>query len=260
MKARRLIWLVLLLGGSWANGQGLIPVWTAENGWQTQRDVFLRQGDSLAIAIPADMLLLQLQPLFPSYENLPNLARIDYLADILGEGPDTLRLRADRVGVQYLALWPGRELMSLDTVLEPTVVLRVRRDDSYLGYLTEMIGVPFVLPPRRFPDGGHQTDLGLGVDCAELAIYGRRRQGHKVPYVGPQGIYYYLRPIRPDSLFEGCVVHFGGQVSVLYRDLGRAGQLDAEDLLIQSYETWVRIVSWRESGWYRREWEGFMWR
>lgn len=37
-------------------------------------------------------------------------------------------------------------------------------------------------------------------------------------------------------------------------------KLISEDLLIQSYETWVRIVSWRESGWFKREWEGFEWK
>ena len=70
---------------------------------------------------------------------------------------------------------------------------------------------------------GHQTDLRVCVDCAELAIYGKRRQGFNIPYCGPRGINNYLEEISPDSIFNGCIVHFGDQVDVIYSDEGVKG-------------------------------------
>ena len=135
----------------------------------------------------------------------------------------------------------------------------VRSSDDYLGLLTEMIGVPFVLPPYPLKGIGHISDLGMGIDCAELAIYGKRRQGFDIPYQGPRGIIRFLDPIPIDQLFEGCVIHFGVQVSVLYRDFPPTGILNAGDLMIQSFETHVRIVSWEVSGFYQRAFTPYMW-
>jgi hypothetical protein len=136
----------------------------------------------------------------------------------------------------------------------------IRRDDSYLGYLTEMFNAPFVLPPVNISPYGHQTDLRIGCDCAELAIYGKRRQGYKIPYCGPMNIYKYLDTIYDNKIFAGCIIHFGDQVSVVYEDNGIPGTLDKDDLLIQSYTEGVEIVSWEKSKFYLRKYIPFKWK
>ncbi len=136
----------------------------------------------------------------------------------------------------------------------------VRKDDSYLGYLTELINVPFILPPIHLRNFGHQTDLRVGTDCAELAIYGMRRMGKKIPYVGPNGIRNYLDLIDIDKLFEGCIIHFGSQVSVLYQDNGIKGSLDENDLFIQSYENTACIISYRNCGFYNFPFKPYKWK
>ncbi|MEL7341293.1 MAG: hypothetical protein AAGM67_12490, partial [Bacteroidota bacterium] len=166
-------------------------------------------------------------------------------------------------GIQYW-LYVSEDFSIQDTLwVDPTessfYIIKVRRDDTYLGILEEMIGVPFVLGPMHISTKGHLTDLGLGVDCAELAIYGKRRQGHDIPYGGPRGIIRYLDPIPYDALFEGCLIHFHDQVSILYRDRPPLGKLNAADILIQSFEAHVRTVSWEASGFYEREFQAYTW-
>jgi len=122
-----------------------------------------------------------------------------------------------------------------------------KQSEGYIGYLEELLNVPFVLPPRRLKEK-HQTNLRLGVDCAEMAIYGRRRQGYTIPYCGPRHLMEYL--ISTDKVEAGTIISFGNnyQISVIYEDRGKRGILDDEDLLIHAYKDKAEINSLGESG------------
>ena len=115
----------------------------------------------------------------------------------------------------------------------------IREKDTYLGYLSECLGLPFIIPPKYIGAWGHQADLRIGLDCAALAIYGRRRMGYSIPYCGPKRIYQYLR--SSDQLSPGTILHFGFQVSILYKDYPPLGRLNPEDLLIHAYQDKVAI-------------------
>lgn len=162
----------------------------------------------------------------------------------------------------------------------------VREDDSYLGYLTELFGTPFVIGPRMTDQGVHETDARMGSDCAAFAIYGKRRQGYQVPYCGPLGIYRYLSaiedvPLNPipfeqtevyvtpeDRLIRtgtaglqaGDIVHFGEQVSVFYSDVGIKGVFDKDDLLLQCYGSRPTITTVKDSGFYHLPVRIYKWR
>jgi hypothetical protein len=157
----------------------------------------------------------------------------------------------------------------------------IRSDDSYVGHLYELFNTPFILPPKPLPGSGHQTDLRVGSDCAEFAIYGMRRMGYDIPYAGPRGIYHYLAEISsslmyPDSagvyrdkegetfkvagsLERGDIIHFGEQVSVFYADQGVPGILDKNDLLIQSYTPSPHITTIENCGFYHLPFRIFEW-
>lgn len=128
--------------------------------------------------------------------------------------------------------------------------LVVRRDDSYVGLLTELVGAPFVLWPAELPGMGHQTDLRLGADCAALLIYGRRRLGEKIPYVAPAGLFRYADVIGEGLLMApsgqqysesaapvqvGDILHFGFQTAVLSQDVPPRGRLTADDVIIHTF-------------------------
>src|SRR5204863_2951015 len=114
----------------------------------------------------------------------------------------------------------------------------VRRDDTYAGYLTELVGTPFVFWPT-----GREVDERLGADCVALVIYGRRRLGRRVPYVSPRGLAkltarvaagrFPRDPSRgspaPVPIQVGDVVHFGFQTAVVVEDRPPRGVLTEHD-------------------------------
>lgn len=134
-----------------------------------------------------------------------------------------------------------------------------KKSEGYIGYLEELINVPFVLPPKKMKEG-HQTDLRLGVDCAELAIYGRRRMGYQIPYIGPRGIGKYLT--ETDSIERGTVINFGNntQISVIYEDRGIIGVLDKEDLLIHAYKDKAEIIPFGETDLSKYHYKIYRWK
>ena len=168
-------------------------------------------------------------------------------------------------------------------IVFPNIVqISLRPNDSYLGFLHELLNTPFIMAPRNTPHGSHQADFKLGTDCAGLAVYGKRRMGFDYQYLGPRGIIGYLTPVGdgsyyPDStlyvnlnydampigedgIIPGDIVHFGNQVSIFLEDKGVIGFVDAEDLLIQSWFTGTHICTIRDSGYFDRPIRFFKWR
>lgn len=124
----------------------------------------------------------------------------------------------------------------------------VRRNDSYVGYLTERLGLPFVYLPSLTPAGEHQTDAGLGADCVALVIYGQRRLGRKIPYMAPTALKRYTTLVARDGageqpVAEGDILHFGFQTAVVSSDRQRLGLLDDEDRIIHTYHSYAEEVS-----------------
>ncbi|MCP4648408.1 MAG: hypothetical protein GY852_11875 [bacterium] len=170
-------------------------------------------------------------------------------------------------GTFYITAEP--EQISSDTITTPepphrtisnTVQISLRPDNSYTGYLYELINTPFIMAPRATPGGFNQADERLGTDCAGLAVYGRRRMGNSsLHYLGPRGILPYLEPVAEEeyyltgSLFtsqagdtarapeRGELLHFRSQVSIFLEDRGIPGILDVEDLVIQSWYNGTHI-------------------
>jgi hypothetical protein len=141
----------------------------------------------------------------------------------------------------------------------------VRRDDSYVGYLSEMLGVPFVYWPRLTAKG-HQTDFREGADCVSLAIYGKRRQGHDIPYVAPARLYdlttvignsYALEDV---SIAEGDILHFGFQTAVIFRDSEPVGRLDAGDIIIHTYHKSAEMRPFGELPYREMDFDILRWR
>jgi hypothetical protein len=153
--------------------------------------------------------------------------------------------------------WEGREIVSrglgdasdLDRVVPEMFEILVRRDDTYVGYLSELFGVPFVLGPARVPGVGHQTDRRLGADCVALVIYGRRRLGEPFGYVAPRALKRWMTLVGvADALVgdddrvadvgmvrPGDVLDFGFQTAVLSKINSARGRLEPSDLVIHTF-------------------------
>lgn len=141
----------------------------------------------------------------------------------------------------------------------------VRRDDSYVGHLTELIGVPFTYFPSLTLEGEHQTDAHLGADCVALAIYGQRRIGRKIPYMAPPALKRYSSVVIPimnegQPVKVGDILSFGFQTAVISQDRNKIGFLDDGDLIIHTYHGYAEEVAFAELPYKQSEFKVRRWK
>jgi hypothetical protein len=132
-------------------------------------------------------------------------------------------------------------------------VLRVsiRRDDTLLGYMTEMYGQPYVWASAGLTDATHQSERLEGSDCADLMVYGARRMGKSIKYTwtggladetkllgagtrGEDGVYRDDKGKALPYTQDGDLVLFPRHVGALAGDRGTKGVLDDQDLMLHT--------------------------
>lgn len=167
---------------------------------------------------------------------------------------------------------PGQECRRSGAVCPGVFTLSIRPDDTYIGYLHELLNAPYIYGSKRIK-GGHQSDLLVGSDCADFAVYGKRRQSSrkKFDYTYTGGLYklaskrtrvhldaedYYVDKknrrltFAPDGdVRPGDLLNLpDGHVGVLVRDDGN-GFLDTGDYLMHTLFREPEIVPVREARW-----------
>lgn len=127
----------------------------------------------------------------------------------------------------------------------------VRRDDSYLGYLTEMFGQPYIWASAGATDATHESERLEGADCADFVVYGERRLGHRIAYTytgglpqvtkllaagtrGDDGVYRDAHGHPLPFGAPGDIVLFPRHVGVLVEDRGTPGVLDDQDVMMHA--------------------------
>jgi hypothetical protein len=132
-------------------------------------------------------------------------------------------------------------------------VLRVsiRKDDTFLGYLTEMINQPYIWASAGRTDAQHQSERLEGSDCADLMVYAQRRTGAKLAYTwtgalpdvtkklgggtrGDDGIYRDAGGNPVAFTRPGDLVLFPRHVGALVEDRGTVGVLDDQDVMFHT--------------------------
>ena len=132
-------------------------------------------------------------------------------------------------------------------------VLRVsiRRDDTYLGYLTEMYNQPYIWASGGITDAQHQSEHLEGSDCADFLVYGKRRMGAKYAYTWTGGLPKITKLLaagtrdaagiyrdaagKPLPFTQaGDLVLFPRHVGALAVDRGELGVLDDQDLMMHT--------------------------
>jgi cell wall-associated NlpC family hydrolase len=129
--------------------------------------------------------------------------------------------------------------------------LSIRRDDTYLGYLTEMYGQPYVWASAGLTDATHQSERLEGSDCADFIVYGARRMGAKLAYTwtgglpevtkllasgtrGADGIYRDAKGNPVPFGKVGDLILFPRHVGALAEDRGTLGVLDDQDIVMHT--------------------------
>ena len=136
-------------------------------------------------------------------------------------------------------------------VTDAVLRVSIRRDDTYLGYLTEMYGQPYIWASAGQSDASHESEHLEGSDCADFVIYGARRMGKKLPYTWTGGLPGYTKLLAAgdradDGIYRdragaplpftavGDLVLFPRHVGVLAADRGTIGVLDDQDLMMHT--------------------------
>ncbi|MEO8699246.1 MAG: hypothetical protein ABI867_04355 [Kofleriaceae bacterium] len=136
-------------------------------------------------------------------------------------------------------------------VTDAVLRVSIRRDDTYLGYLTEMYGQPYIWASAGITDTGHQSEHLEGSDCADFIIYGKRRSGTRLAYTWTGGLPGYTTLLAAgdrasDGVYRdrkgqplpftqaGDLVLFPRHVGVLAVDRGTPGVLDDQDLMMHT--------------------------
>lgn len=103
-----------------------------------------------------------------------------------GHGVGTMRYQIVVLQDERVIASPGPEARrgrGAGGVTDDVMRVSIRRDDSYLGFLTEMYGQPYIWASAGTTDRNHQSEHLEGSDCADFVVYGKRRMGGKQPYV-----------------------------------------------------------------------------
>ncbi len=195
------------------------------------------------------------RPSCPADVSPTHLPRVDAVP---GAGTMAFQVKAVLADGSELST-PGLESVESGGLSRAVHRVTFRKDDGYLGYLTELFNTPYIFGSAG-PDGRNQTDLLIGSDCADLAVYGRRRMGEKAPYtssftidrqapeiayatdqtdagvaLGRNG-----RPIalgtQAGQVASGDLLHFprSRHVGVLYEDRPPLGVLDMGDWMLHT--------------------------
>jgi hypothetical protein len=171
-----------------------------------------------------------------------------------GHGVGTMRYQVVVTQAGHAVASPGIEARRgrgsgglADSVLR----VSIRRDDTYLGYLTEMYGQPYVWASAGITDATHQSERLEGSDCADFVVYGARRAGKKLAYTWTGGLPEVTRLLASgtrgaDGIYRdasgkplpftrpGDLILFPRHVGVLSEDRGTIGVLDDQDILMHT--------------------------
>ncbi len=153
----------------------------------------------------------------------------------------------------------------------------LRRDDTYLGILTEMYGQPYIWASAGTTARTHQSERLEGSDCADFVVYGARRMGKDIPYVWSGGLGPYTKllgkgEVGDDGVYRdrdgeplafprpGDLIVFPRHVGALVEDRGTIGVLDVEDVLMHTLFDSPKEQPLRDSGYAERPVELRRWK
>lgn len=182
----------------------------------------------------------------------------DVRATILGDrgGLGTMAFRVEVSSGERTGASAGSEKLYRGGLSAEVARVTVRRDDTYLGYLTELFNTPYIWGSAGDPPRVHQAERRIGSDCADFVTYGVRRLGHDVPYTSTYGLPAFARllfaaqapdgegvyrqkdgrtiPVGEKGVRPGDLLLFPRHVGAFLRDEPPLGVLSNGDVMIHT--------------------------
>jgi hypothetical protein len=172
-----------------------------------------------------------------------------------GHGVGTMRYKLVAVTARGAFATPGAEARrgkGSGGLSDAVHRVSLRSGDTYLGYLGELFGQPYIWASAGASRTAHQSERLEGADCADFVVYGERRLGRDLEYTwtgdlprvtrllaagraGADGVYVDRRGRPLPFTRAGDLLLFPRHVGVLSRDRGVRGVLDREDTMLHAY-------------------------
>lgn len=295
--------IVLLLLLTAAPARGLSVRLFTSVGAEAPRpgDRFVRQGTEVVLhAVVAGeraerVRWFRIEPVDPWVSNTDptwHWADIDHVDDPIAACDDRLTCAADRrlgttayrVEVHaggVVTSSPGAEELFRGGLRPEVLRVTVRRDDTYLGLLTELFGTPYIWGSAGKPDARHQTERRIGSDCADFVTYGVRRLGFDVPYTSTLELHRFTRelfslkppgsdgvyrragtpvPVGPLGVKPGDLLLFPGHVGAFAEDRPPLGVLSTSDVMMHTCFAPPAEQPLRDTEWAARPVKVLRWR
>jgi hypothetical protein len=185
-----------------------------------------------------------------------------------GNGVGTMRYQAVVSQGDHTIASPGAEARrgrGSGGLTDAVMRVSIRRDDTYLGYLTEMYGQPYIWASAGLSDSTHESERLEGSDCADFIVYGARRSGKKLGYTwtgglpqlttllaagtrGDDGVYRDAagKPLAFPK--PGDLILFPRHVGAIVEDRGTIGVLDDQDVMMHTLFDSPKEVPIADSG------------
>lgn len=171
-----------------------------------------------------------------------------------GHGVGTMRFQLVALQGERVVASPGPEARrgrGSGGLTDAVTRVSIRRDDTFLGYLTEMYNQPYIWASGGTSDKQHQSEHLEGSDCADFLVYGQRRMGAKYAYTWTGGLPQITKLLAAGTRGEdgvyrdkdgqplpftqaGDLVLFPRHVGALAVDRGELGVLDDQDLMMHT--------------------------
>jgi hypothetical protein len=171
-----------------------------------------------------------------------------------GDGVGTMRYQLVATQGTRTIASPGTEARrgrASGGLTDAVTRVTIRKDDTYLGYLTEMFNQPYIWASAGPTARSHQSEHLEGSDCADFVVYGARRMGADIPYMwtgglpgvtkllgggtrNADGVYRDAKGAPVPYTVAGDMVLFPRHVGVLVEDRGTIGVLDDQDLMMHT--------------------------
>lgn len=185
-----------------------------------------------------------------------------------GHGVGTMRFQAVVTQGDHTLASPGTEARrgrGSGGLTDAVMRVSIRRDDTYLGYLTEMYGQPYIWASAGLSDATHESERLEGSDCADFIVYGARRSGKKLAYTwtgglpqlttllaagtrGDDGVYRDANGKPLPFPRAGDLILFPRHVGAIVEDRGTRGVLDDQDLMMHTLFDSPKEVPIQDSG------------
>jgi hypothetical protein len=171
-----------------------------------------------------------------------------------GHGVGTMRFQAVITQGDHTIMSPGPEARrgrGSGGLTDAVLRVAIRRDDTYLGFLTEMYGQPYIWASAGMSDATHEAERLEGSDCADFIVYGARRSGKHLAYTWTGGLPEITKLVSSgtrddDGIYRdakgtplafpkvGDLILFPHHVGAIVEDKGTIGVLDDQDIMMHT--------------------------